>query len=97
MPPGIATLTDRVLPDLLPVAGRRRLRQRRSARAVAIESPPPVEHAGSRITSYAALENIAGGNYFEPGVTRRVVVLLTDGESTPVRSRGRQPHSCRRP
>ena len=34
-------------------------------------------------TSYGALRDVATGNYFEPRVTRRIVVLLTDGESNP--------------
>ena len=78
---GVATLTDRVLPDLLPVpdiAGFDAV----LSRAVTIESPPPVAQA-VRATTYAALDDVATGNYFEPHVTRRVVVLLTDGESNP--------------
>lgn len=81
VPAGVATLTDRVLPDLLPVpdgAGFDAVLRR----AVTIESPPPSAQA-VRATSYAALEDIATGNYFEPGVRRRVIVLLTDGESDP--------------
>jgi hypothetical protein len=81
VPAGVATFTDRVLPDLLPVvdvAGFDAVVRR----AVAIEDPPPSTQA-VRATSYAALDDIATGNYFEPGVTRRVIVLLTDGESNP--------------
>ena len=32
----------------------------------------------------AALREVASGNYFDPQVTRRIVVLLSDGESNPV-------------
>lgn len=79
---GIATLTDRVLPDLVPVpdvAGFDAVAER----AVAIEAPPPSETA-VRATTYAALDQIASGNYFDPHASRRVVVLLTDGESNPI-------------
>lgn len=82
VPAGVATLTDRVLPDLLPVpdvAGFDAVVER----AVAIESPPPRTTA-VRATSYDALAAVATGNYFEPQVRKRVVVLLTDGESNPV-------------
>lgn len=82
VPAGVATLTDRVLPDLLPVpdvAGFDAVVER----AVEIESPPPRTTA-VRATSYDALAGIASGNYFAPGVTKRIVVLLTDGESSPV-------------
>ena len=81
VPAGVATFTDRVLPELLPVpdiAGFDAVVQR----AVTIENPPPVAQA-VRATNYAALDDIATGNYFEPHVTRRVIVLLTDGESNP--------------
>lgn len=79
---GIATLTDRVLPDLLPVpdvAGFDAVAEH----AVAIETPPPAETA-VRATTYSALDEIASGNYFDPHASRRLVVLLTDGESNPI-------------
>jgi hypothetical protein len=78
---GVATLTDRVLPDLLPVAdiggfdGVVR-------RAVAIEAPPPLA-TSITATTYGVLGEIASGDYFDPHVTRRIVILLTDGESNP--------------
>jgi hypothetical protein len=79
---GIATLTDRVLPDLLPVpdaAGFDAVLER----GVAIDSPPPRE-TSVRATTYSVLAGIASGNYFDRAVKRRIVVLLTDGESNPV-------------
>jgi hypothetical protein len=82
VPSGIATLTDRVLPDLLPVPDTGSF-DAVAARAVAIESPPPRE-TSVRATTFAALGGIASGNYFAPGTTRRLVVLLTDGESAPI-------------
>jgi len=82
VPAGIATLTDRVLPDLLPVTDVAAF-DSVLTRAVAIESPPPVDTVGLRATAYAALADIGTGNYYLPGVSRRVVVLLGDGESLP--------------
>jgi hypothetical protein len=82
VPAGVATLTDRVLPDLPPVGGRTSF-DLVAKRAVAIESPPPADTA-VRATTFAALGDIASGNYFTPKAARRVVVLLTDGESNPV-------------
>ena len=81
-PPASPRFTDRVLPDLLPVTDVAAF-DACSRGAVAIESPPPVETLGVRVTNYLALEDIGSGNYFDSGVTRRVVVLLTDGESLP--------------
>jgi hypothetical protein len=51
-------------------------------RAVAIDNPPPGATAAVA-TNCGAIGEIAGGNYFEPHVTRRIVILLTDGESVP--------------
>jgi hypothetical protein len=82
VPAGVATLTDRVLPDLLPVPDGSGF-DAVVDRGVAIEDPPPVTQAANA-TSYAALDNIATGNFFTKRVKRRVIVLLTDGESNPV-------------
>jgi hypothetical protein len=81
---GVLTLTDRVLPDLLPVPdvqGFNGVVQR----AVRIESPPP-RSSSVRATSYGALADIASGNDFAPSASLRIVVLLTDGESNPVQN-----------
>ena len=82
VPSGIATITDRVLPDLLPVPETGSF-DGVARRAVAIESPPPRD-SSVRATTYSALADIASGNYFDPEASRRIVVLLTDGESRPV-------------
>lgn len=82
VPAGVLTLTDRVLPDLLPVTDPSGFAGVVD-RAVRIESPPP-QQSGPRATSYAALGQVASGNAFSPGVKKRIVVLLTDGESRPV-------------
>lgn len=79
---GVLTLTDRVLPDLLPVADPQGF-SAVAERVVRIETPPPRE-TSRRATSYDALAGIATGNVFAPDASRRIVVLLTDGESAPV-------------
>jgi hypothetical protein len=81
---GVATLTDRVLPDLLPVADAAAF-DRVVERALSIESPPPRASA-VRATSYDALAGIPGAGYFDPQAHSRVVVVLTDGESAPVQT-----------
>lgn len=81
---GVLTLTDRLLPDLLPVADIPSF-DAVARRAVRIESPPP-RSSSVRATSYDALGDIGSGNSFAPSASRRLVVLLTDGESNPVRS-----------
>jgi hypothetical protein len=78
---GIATLTDRVLPNLLPVADRPSF-DATLARAVGIEQPPP-RFVSVRATNYGALAAIPSSGFFAPAAKRRVVVVLTDGESRP--------------
>jgi von Willebrand factor type A domain len=76
---GVATLTDRVLPNLLPVADAAAF-DATVDDTVGIEAPPPRVSA-IRATTYEALNAIRAGNLFAPTATRRIVVLLTDGES----------------
>lgn len=82
IPSGVATLTDRVLPDLLPVADVPSF-DTVADRGVAIESPPPAA-SDIRATTFSALGDIASGDYFHAKTTTRLVILLTDGESNPV-------------
>jgi hypothetical protein len=79
VPSGVATLTDRVLPDLLPVGDTSAFAGTLD-RAVGIEQPP-AEAEAVTATDFASLTDIAGGNFFAPTARRRIVVLLTDGES----------------
>ena len=81
---GVLTLTDRLLPNLLPVADVLGF-DGVVERGVRIESPPPRD-SSVRATNYDALGDIPNGNNFAPSASRRIVVLLTDGESNPVRS-----------
>lgn len=79
---GVATLTDRVLPDLLPVTDARGFDGVVDG-AVAIESPPP-RAAAIRATDYGALAALPRSGFFAATTTRRIVVLVTDGESVSV-------------
>jgi hypothetical protein len=76
---GVATLTDRVLPNLLPVADVGAF-DATVDDAVGIEAPPPRVSA-IRATTYEALDAIRAGNVFAPTAKRRILVLLTDGET----------------
>lgn len=79
IPFGIASLTDRTLPHLFPTLDAQvftsTLRD-----AVSIERPPP---AGTNTvaTDYNTLGDFGPNNYFSPKVTRRLVILFSDGES----------------
>ena len=72
-------MTDRVLPNLLPVADVGAF-DRTVDDAIGIEAPPP-RVSTIRATTYEALNAIRSGNLFAAGTRNRLVVLLTDGES----------------
>lgn len=78
---GVATLTDQVVPLLLPVADETTFADVVD-HAVRIESPPPLEVA-PEATSFGALQGFGSQGFFSAAERRRVVVLLTDGESQP--------------
>jgi hypothetical protein len=81
VPAGIATFTDRVVPNLLPVVDQPTF-DAVLQQSIGIEQPPPLEVQG-RSTTFAALDEIPNGDYFEPSVRHAVAVLLTDGETKP--------------
>ena len=81
VPAGVATLTDRVLPDLLPVADNATF-DATLQRSVGIEEPPP-QSTGVRVTTFTALQPIPTSGFFESSAKRRTIVVLTDGESGP--------------
>jgi hypothetical protein len=86
VPAGVGTLTDRVLPNLLPV-GERRTFASTVRETIAIESPPPEETA-STATTFDALGDVATQEFFAPSAKKRLLVVLTDGESRPFANPG---------
>jgi prepilin signal peptidase PulO-like enzyme (type II secretory pathway) len=79
VPFGIASLTDRVLPHLFPTLDadvfESTLRD-----SIGIERPPP---AGTEdlATDYNSLGNLATNNYYRQAVRKRLLVVMSDGES----------------
>ena len=82
VPVGLASLTDRILPHLFPTADEDVFRAT-LARAIGIEHPPPRSTFAKNATSFDSLADVATRRFFPPSATRRVLVVLTDGESTP--------------
>jgi hypothetical protein len=80
-PSGVATMTDRVLPNIFPT-GSEQVFAAALADTVGIERPPPKGFTATA-TTFAALDTFAGDDFFSPGTKDRVVVLLTDGETAP--------------
>jgi hypothetical protein len=85
IPSGVATMTDRVLPSLLPVADRR-VFDDTVRRAVSIEQPSPAS-VDVEATTLESLAAVGTENFFPPSARRRLIVVLTDGESRPFDAR----------
>lgn len=92
---GVASLTDRVLPHLFPSADEDAYRATVDL-AVDIERPPPRSSFLTTATSLDALADIAPRRFFSPEAEKRVLVVLTDGE-TPTINAGRIARSFGRP
>ncbi len=83
VPVGLASFTDRVLPHLFPNADVD-VFQATLDRSIGIERPPPSVSFLSNATKLDSLAAIRGLRYFAPKAKKRLVVVLTDGESLPV-------------
>lgn len=83
VPFGIATLTDRVLPHLFPTTDAR-VYSATLTRALGIEHPPPGAFYLTFATNLNSLRSIPEKNYFLPSAKKRVIVVLTDGETQPL-------------
>jgi hypothetical protein len=83
VPVGLATLTDRVLPHVFPTADED-VFAAALARSIGIERPPPRSSFLTRATSLDSLAEVATQRFFSATAERRLLVVLTDGESAPV-------------
>jgi hypothetical protein len=82
---GLASLTDRTLPHLLPSADPDVFASV-LARSIAVDAPPPSGLYTNRATDFGALAVIPTHGYFSASARRRLVVVFTDGESRPFES-----------
>lgn len=82
VPVGLASVTDRTLPHLFPTADEDVFRTTLE-KSVGIERPPPVHTLLRRVTSLEALSAVATQGFYSPTAERRVLVVLTDGETLP--------------
>jgi len=83
VPVGVASMTDGLLPHLFPTTDRQVL-EATLGKTLDIESPGPSTFYSSRATTYDALEAAPTLNYFPPAAKKRVLVVLTDGETRPL-------------
>ncbi|HEU5245443.1 MAG TPA: hypothetical protein VFU33_13685 [Gaiellaceae bacterium] len=84
IPVGVASMTDRVLPDLMPTPNLALVR-RVVGQSVGINRPPPSQ-IYKVATTFSALYPIPTYNFYSPGVQHRILVVFTDGEAKPIRS-----------
>ena len=79
---GVASLTDRVLPHLFPTLGSNSFVSVVN-RAIGVERPPPDRRA-NKATAFSALGDIGRTAFFRRETARRVIVVVSDGETLPV-------------
>jgi von Willebrand factor type A domain len=80
VPFGVASLTDRVLPHLFPTVDGPVFASTLT-RSLEIEQPPPGGFYLTVATNLNSLRLVPEKNYFPPSAKKRVLVVLTDGES----------------
>ncbi|HZS23420.1 MAG TPA: VWA domain-containing protein [Gaiellaceae bacterium] len=83
VPMGIASMTDRALPNLLPTTDQT-LFDRTIDQSVHIDSPPPSQAYRERATTFDALIPLVNSHFYSSSVQRRLVVVFTDGEATKI-------------
>jgi hypothetical protein len=83
VPIGIASMTDRSLPNLMPTIDIALFR-RTLLQSVAVDHPPPSQVHNGRATSFQALVPLVESHFYSPGVQRRLLVVFTDGESAQI-------------
>jgi hypothetical protein len=83
IPVGLATMTDRVLPTLMPTTNDALIR-RTIEQSIGINEPPPSQPYPYLATSLvAALPRLSSGHLFFYG-SRPILVVFTDGEAKPL-------------
>jgi len=83
LPMGLASMTDRTLPTIMPTTDST-LFDRAVDQSIQINQPPPSQNYKTRATTFAALVPLVESHFFSPGVQRRLLVVLTDGESAQI-------------
>lgn len=82
VPSGIVSFTDRAVPNLFPTVSQQAFAAT-ALQSLAIERPPPGVSSGARSTSFDGLAALAYDDYFAAPTSKRLVVVVTDGESRP--------------
>jgi hypothetical protein len=86
VPMGVASFTSGVLPHLFPTTDPRVFQQTMED-SIDIERPPP-SYSAALATSLEGFGDVPTKNYFPKTVQKRVLVVLSDGESRPLENPG---------
>ncbi len=82
VPVGVVSLTDRPVVHVFPT-GNAAVFEETVDQALGIEKPPPAIGGQVTATDFGTLGLLGTDNFFRPSSTRRLVILLSDGESVP--------------
>jgi hypothetical protein len=83
VPVGIASLTDRALPELMPTTDPA-LFLHTLGQSVGIDEPPPSQpYKLGRATSFDALVPLVTSHFYSETAHKRLLVVFTDGETSP--------------
>jgi len=83
VPVGVASMTDRSLPHLMPTVDRT-VFERVVNQAVGVDRPPPSQPHKGRATTFDAIAPLVQSQFYAPGVEHKVLIVLTDGEAEPL-------------
>jgi hypothetical protein len=84
IPVGLATMTDRVLPNLMPTTNDA-LIERTIHQSIGINEPPPSVVYPGKATNLSALFPLPTYNFFSVAAQKHsILVVFTDGESPPL-------------
>jgi hypothetical protein len=81
LPVGVASMTDRTLPSLLPTTDLG-LIDRTVLQSIGVDRPPPSQRYSNRATTLQALLPVGSSHFYSTGVEKRILVVFTDGESS---------------
>ena len=83
LPIGVASMTDRSLPNLMPTVDRT-LFTRTVHQSVGVDRPPPSQPHRGRATTFDAIVPLVESHFFPDALRRRLLVVFTDGEAAKV-------------
>ncbi len=87
VPAGLSSLTNRVLPYLFPTSDTGAY-DLVLDKAYGIERPPPALTADRWVTTFEPLTEVAVRRFFSPAAHKRVLIVLSDGETRDFDARG---------